>query len=207
MAIGDPYATLAQLKDYLGGITDTTDDAKMTAMLAAASSEIEQWCNRQFNLSATATTRLFEPMSFKVCRVHDFATTTGLVVQTDPGGVANFSQTLNSSQYELYPANAMTEGGVPWVYTEMHAVGGLWFPRVQYRRRQTVQVTAQWGWASVPSPIYQSCLIIAAQMYKMKDAPWGTSGMTETGTTTHLQSIPKVKELLHRYRRRPAMGG
>lgn len=206
MAIGDPYATLAQLKDYIGPITDTVDDAKLQNILNASSSEIELWCNRQFNLSPTATTRLFEPMSFKICRFHDFMTTSGLVIQTDPGGVANFSITLTPAQYELYPASGFAEDGTPWPYTEMHAVGGLWFPRVQYRRRQTVQITAQWGWSSVPWPVYQACLIMSAQMFKLKDAPWGVAGMSETGTAVRIQSIPRVKELLHRYRRRPVMG-
>lgn len=206
MAIGDPYATLAQLKDYIGPITDTADDAKLQNILLAASAEIELWCGRQFNQVASPTTRVFEPMSFKVVRFHDFFTTTGLTILTDPGGVGNFSQTLTSAQYELYPQNGYAEDGTPWVYTEAHAVGGLWFPRVEYRRRQTVQITAQWGWASVPWPVYQACLIMSAQMYKMKDAPWGVAGMSETGTAVRVQSIPRVKELLHRYRRRPVMG-
>lgn len=204
MALGDPYCTLADVKAYMK-ISNTTDDALFTSAIVSATAEIEDHCGRQFNLAAAASARVFEPVTWKLCKVDDFASLDGVTVYTDQGGIGDFSNFLDPTlDYEASPYNAMAEG-VPWVYTTLRSTGGNWFPKIQFRRRATVQVTAVWGWASVPAPVTQACIMMAAQEFRMKDAPLGMAGMTEFGTPVKVVSIPKVEQMLCKYRRYPAL--
>lgn len=199
MALGDLYASLGDIKSYLKiSSTDTARDVSLGNALASASKEVERWTGRQFNQASSATARVYKPTTWHDCSVDDFWTLSGLVVSVDPGGTGSYSQTFDSTQYELYPLNGLRDG-TPWPYTDLLATGGMYFPRVQYRRRATVQVTAQWGWPSVPAPVKQAVLIMAAQEFRMGDAPWGVAGMSESGSAIRIAAIPKVKELLTDY--------
>lgn len=208
MAIGDPYATLSDLQDYLAanGLTTTPQNSRMTSALASSSAEIERHCGRQFNQAAAVSTRTFIPEDWEECETDDFFTLVGLVVAVDPGGTGDFSEVLTSMDYEVYPMNGLREG-MPWPYNELRSLAGVWLPRIQFRRAGTVQVTAQWGWPSVPAPVHQACLVLAAQEFAMAGAPLGQAGMTDFGTSVKSVSIPKVKELLHTYQRYPIQGG
>ncbi len=48
MALGDPYATLPEFKDYLD-IPDQGDDTRADIALRASARLIELYCRRQFN--------------------------------------------------------------------------------------------------------------------------------------------------------------
>ncbi len=87
------YATLTELKAYLG-ITDTTSDAQLTDSLVTASRAIEHMCSRRFWPDQTATARLYEPRDRCVVMVDDFWTTTGLVVKTDTAGDGTYATTI-----------------------------------------------------------------------------------------------------------------
>jgi len=209
MALGDPYADLSDIKSYLKlDPLDTTRDAALTSALLSASSDIEKHCQRQFNMDTGASSRVFAPDTLFECRTDDFATTSGLGIAIDPGGTGTFSQTLTASQYELYPLNGISDGVPGWPYNRIRAIGGTWFQQYGvWRRKGVVQVTATWGWPAVPAPIKQATLIIAAQKYRLADAPWGVAGMTEFGTAVRIREIPLVKETLCPYVRYPVLGG
>jgi hypothetical protein len=172
----DPYATLSELKDRLR-ITDETNDAQLTAALRTASRGIESACGRQFNDGGT-TTRLFYVRSAYVADVHDFHTTAGLVIKTDAGGDGTFETTLTSSQYELHPLDGIVDQVTGWPYWRIRTVRTT-FPTCT--ERASLQVTAHWGWASVPSPVKEATLILAEDVFKLRDTPFGTGGYGEYG--------------------------
>lgn len=208
MAIGDPYASLTDIKNYLKlPLADTTRDANLSAALAAATGDIEKHCHRQFNLDSTVSQRLYQPDSWHDVRTDDFGTLTGLIVDVDNSGNGTFDVTLATLDYEVYPLNGISDGTPGWPYNRLLATGGSLFPMRTYKRRGTVRVTARWGWPSVPATIKQACLIIAAQKYRLADAPWGVAGMTEFGTAVRIREIPLVKETLVPYIRYPVLGG
>lgn len=186
MAIGDPYCTLPQLKAYMYASNTqqqaiTTDDALLTACISTASRKIEKHCQRQFNLAVTETVKVFAPSDDpKIVEVEDFILSAGFVLKTDPGGVGTFGVTWVPYDYELLPLNGYVNG-IPVPYNMIHAVSGSWFWRPVLRRYGTVQVTALWGWQAVPDEVHQACMQIALQMYKMKDAPFGTAGSGQFG--------------------------
>lgn len=202
MSLGDPYALLVDLKNYLTIPVDKVAyDLALTDALNSASREIENHCNRQFNKDASAAQRVFIPTDLRHARVDDFWTTSGLIVETDPGGTGNFTETWDSSDYELYPANGVVDGHIGWPYNSLKACAGLYFPRyvdIPFRREQVLRVTAQWGWASVPAPVRQACLILAAQTFKLADAPFGVAGSSEYGVV-RVRDLPQVCSKLRAY--------
>lgn len=207
MAIGDPYATVDDLTSYLFKQQEAKAgqlySAELANALASASQDIEEFCGRQFNKQDTPTTRTYEPFSLKKSYVDDFYTTTGLVIETDPGGTGDFTQLWDSSlDVELFPANGVVAGVPGWPFNELRACRGLWFPKYApnpYRRKQVLRVTASWGWATVPAPVRQACLIIAAETWKVRDAPLGVAGFTQFGGATKVRNNPMAFAKLQRY--------
>lgn len=216
MALGDPYADLTAFKAYLQ-IGDNVDNTELDDALNAASRGIELFCDRQFNDAGTASARVFYPDAVDLLRVDDFYTTTGLVVATDDDDDGTFEATWDASDYQLEPLNGIVEGQPGWPYDRVRAVGSLYFPGVCGRAgvigrsrphtrvgRARVQVTARWGWAAVPDPVRQACLILAAELFKLRSAPFGVAGFGEYGVV-RVRENPKVCALLKPYERYPVM--
>lgn len=181
MALGDPYATLTQLKDRLGiDVSDTVDDLTLNDALDGASRGIEHECHRQFNDAGTETARVFYPISSRIVRVDDFQSTAGLLVATDPGYDGTYEIAWSASGFELWPLNGVFNGQTGWPYNKIVATPatGLYFPCTG---RASVKVTARWGWAAVPKPIKIATLILAEDLAKLKDLPFGSGGYGEWG--------------------------
>lgn len=202
MALGEPYVELNRLKDYLKFKPDKIEqDDNLTDAIASASGEIEKHCNRQFNKSDTATARVFEPSSATEVKVDDFWTTDSLVVEIDRDDDGVFETVVPSSGYELYPTNNVVDGQIGWPFYEIHLVGDYYFPTCS-TRKNTVRVTAKWGWAVIPEPVRQACVIIAAETFQLKDAPFGTAGMDQFGNIYHVRDNRIAAGKLARYCRR-----
>ncbi|WP_432112865.1 hypothetical protein [Streptomyces sp. S1] len=196
--IGDSYVDLAEFKSYLVGQANaslTGQDGSLGDALLSASREIDSYCARQFNRSETATAREYEPAGRDYCIVDDFYTTTDLVVKLDSGGNGTFATTLTSSQYELSPANGVVDGMTGWPYYRIRLLDGLTVPCSYGGRSRTLQVTARWGWEEVPQPVRAACKIMAAETWKLKDAPFGVLGIDEFGIVRVRQNKLAVSKL------------
>lgn len=78
--------------------------------------------------------------------------------------------------------------------------GGQMLPFVwAYTPNNRVKITATWGWPEIPQNISHAALLLATDLFKMKDAPWGIAGMGELGMVK-TQANPEVMELLSKYR-------
>lgn len=205
MALGDSYATLAQLKTRLN-IPDTNSDAALTSALSAASRSIEAYCGRQFNDAGSASARVYYPDSLTVCKTEDFSTTNGLIVALDFSNAGNYSTILSATSYQLEPLNGVVDGTPGFPYNLIRLIQ-TWYP-LWYASigdpRASVQITAQWGWAAVPAPVVEGCLMLAEETFKMKDAPFGVAGFSEYGAV-RVRDNPKVSSLLARYRVNPIL--
>lgn len=205
MALGDSYATLALLKTRLS-ITDTNDDVAATAALAAASRDIEGWCGRQFNDAGVGneTARIYYPDTLTTVTTEDFQSTAGLIVAADYSNAGTYTTVIASGNYQLEPLNGVVDGTGGWPYFRIRAIQ-TWYP-IWYTSigdpRTSIQITARWGWAAVPDPIIQACLMLAEEIFKMKDAPFGVAGFTQYGPV-RVRDNPKVEALLERYIRQP----
>ena len=197
MAIGDPYATKDDLKAYLG-ITSAAADAVLDDAVQAASRKIDECTDRHFNKDSVATPRLFTPQTPFEVQLDDIADITGMTVELDSGRSGNFDVTLAPTDYELEPINGLINGQ-QWAYERLRSVNGYWLPTPLFTRRsKTIRVTAIWGWPVVPPPIKRATLILAAQMYKLKDAPFGVAGMAEFGVV-RVRDVPLVEGLIKGY--------
>lgn len=205
--VSDPdaayYATLAEMKSRKG-IDDTLDDFELLGVLSAITDNIDNECCRVFTRAATATAREYYPTSPTLCVVHDFYTTTGLVVATDSSGNGTYATTLTAADYQLEPLNGVVDGKPGWPYWRLRLVATATFPAYTLNKPAPVRVTAKWGWAAVPGAVKEVALILASETFKLADAPFGVAGYGEFGTV-RVEDNPIAKRKLDPYRRDPIL--
>jgi len=176
--LGDPYIGLDLLKHRLG-IVDTDDDFKLLQAIAATSYGINKFCGRQFNRATTSSARTYQSLrSQNLVMVDDFWDATTAVVSTDDDADGVYETVWSTSDYEFRPLNGVVDGVPGWPYTRVAAVGYRRFPR---RGRAGVQLSSKWGWLAVPYPVIEATLIVAEEVSKLKDAPFGVAGFGEFG--------------------------
>jgi hypothetical protein len=177
MAIVNGYATLVELKSYLK-IDDSMEDSLLENIVEAASRSIDRIANRRFYLDANVSARQYRPLDLLRVFTDDFGSTSGLIVKTDPDASGTYQTTLVvNTDFILEPVNAASKGR-PWNYVTI--VSGESFSLPTNYRPQ-VEVTARWGWPSVPDDINQATLILSADLYKRKDSIGGVLGLSELG--------------------------
>lgn len=199
MAITNGYTERAVVKSALR-ITDADDDTVIDLVIETASRLIDGECNRRFHVDGSATARVFSAVQCGLVRVDDFSTLTGLVVKTDTTGDGTFDRTWASTDYQVEPLNAVSNGQA-WAYTGLRAVGPSYlFPTTA---EAGVQITADWGWPTVPKPVENACLIQAIALFKAKDAPLGLLGGLD-GPAVRVSSFlhPQARMLLAPFRAR-----
>lgn len=188
------YATVAQYKAWVY-VADTDDDTQIAVALTAASRAIDQFCNRQFGTVTPAAARTFTwygdyATARPLLIVDDVQTVTSLVVATDRDGDAVYEDTLTiADDFTMWPADSPVDGK-PWT-------GILLRPGVTWPNKpDTVQVTALWGWTSVPTPVTQACLLQADVIMKRRN-----QGLGQDYTTTSRYLDRDVQQILRPFQR------
>lgn len=181
LALGDSYASLSELRLRVGlaASDPTTDDARLTSALSVASRGIEKLTHRQFNTAASGTARVFYPNTFWRAEVDDFSAVAS--IKTDLGDDGTYETTWDAADYQLEPLNGVVDGESGWPYWTIRAVGSKTFPCVDAMSRAPLEVTATWGWSAVPSPIKEACLVLAEEIFKLADTPFGSGGQGQFG--------------------------
>jgi len=183
MAITNGYTTLNAMKSYLS-ISDNTDDTILETMVESASRSIDRIANRRFYLDAAASAHQYRAYNDVFAYVDDIGTTSSLVVAIDEDGDGTFETTLTlNTDYLLDPLTAPSLGR-PYTQLTMVNTTYTWpiFPGMfSNGLRPGVQVTARWGWPSVPDDIEMACQILTADLYKRKDSPGGVLGLGDLG--------------------------
>lgn len=201
MALGDDYITVAQLKTRLG-VTDDDDDTLFAGAVAAATDGINHTCERDFQQAATVSARRYKPTASDLVIVDDFFTTTGLLVKTDDGDDGTYETTISSADYELDPIDGIVNGETGWPYSAIRLVDGSCWPR---GRRHTIQITARWGWATVPRLVTEAAYVLAEDLAKLRDTAFGVGGFGEFGRIRAREN-PHVAMLINDYRRGTSRG-
>jgi hypothetical protein len=191
------YITLAGLKNYLK-IDDSVEDTLLEQIIESASRSIDRIANRRFYLDGSATARTYRPVGNMRVIVDDIGTTTGLILKTDPNssGVYQTTFTLNSD-YIVEPTNAIAKGR-PINYLTIVGGTAMSLP-VNYWPQ--VEVTARWGWPSVPDDIEQATYILSADLYKRKDSIGGVLGLSELGAIRMSPLGRDITSMVRAYRR------
>lgn len=171
------YATLSDLKLRVGA-TVATNDPRLADALTVASRAVDKACGRSFAPDSVATARVYEPCSTTMVDVDDFWTTTDLVIKTDTAADGTYASTIAAAAYDLRPLNGVVDGETGWPYSRIIAVNSYWPSSWQ---RAPIQVTARWGWAEVPAGVREGCLILAEEIFKLADSPFGVGGYGQYG--------------------------
>ena len=197
------YTSVEELKDRLG-ITVTTADLSCQMAVQAAAKYVDRKCGRHF--FQVTETRTFVPYSIWEQPLDDLVSVTQLAVDFNGTGV--FDQVwVQGTDYELnfdgYEFNLLSDGE-PRPYTRARVInfagGGRFFPFVwPFSRLDRVQVQGTWGWPAVPLAVKQATLQLAADFFKLKDAPFGVAGSADWGLLRVPRQNPVIQELLAPY--------
>lgn len=198
MAIGEPYATVTELKARLD-IADSVDDTRLTQALNAASYGVDRYCGRTFSQADSGSARVYPGAADRRLVSTDDHHTAAPTVETDDDGDGAFETAWSAADFQLEPINGVVGGRSGWPFTRLVAVGSRRFPAGPAAR---VRVTATWGWVAVPAPVKEATLIVAEEVFKLADAPFGVAGFGEFGAMRVRMNSAAVT-MLEPFRRLP----
>jgi len=189
------YASLANLKSYLGiATTATGDDALLADLLTRAEGIIDAYTGRHFE--AETATKYFTIDDIDGQNLYlwgyDLLSVTKL---TNGDGVE-----IASGSYKLFPRNDNPKWIIrlnedkAWNFTNGDS---------------EISVAGTWGYsATAPADITHACIRLAAFLYRQKDtsADIDRPMVTGDGVTIMPSGLPSdVQKLLDRYKRRAAV--
>ena len=192
--MGD-YVALSELKTALG-ISGSADDTYLNLAIDAAEKSINDLCGRKFTADSSATARTYRAQPY-LAVTDDISTLTGLVVKTDTAADGTFDTTWASTDYQVEPLNNLTKGRS---VNNLRAIGSYTYP-VYGDGQVSVEVTAKWGWPSVPDPVKQATLMMSSRLYGRKASPMGVIGVGDFGPVRISRTDPDIAALLMDYKR------
>lgn len=186
---------LSELKTALG-ISGSADDTFLNLAIDAAEKSINDLCGRKFTADSSATARTYRAQPY-LAVTDDISTLTGLVVKTDTAADGTFDTTWASTDYQVEPLNNLTKGRS---VNNLRAIGSYTYP-VYGDGQVSVEVTAKWGWPSVPDPVKQATLLTSSRLYGRKASPMGVIGVGDFGPVRISRTDPDIAALLMDYKR------
>lgn len=193
------YAGLEEMKDRLG-VTDTADDSSLQFAIAASAGWINEYCGQAFN--RVTETRTFVPADIWLLDIDPVVSLSALNIDRDGDGVFE-EPWVQGTDYQLrlgrgrYNVNTL---GVARPYRQVQVLqSGKLFPfLLPYGRQDKVQAIGTWGWPAVPWQVAEANRILAAQVFKEKDAPFGVAGFGDLGVV-RVSSSPTLVAMLERF--------
>lgn len=201
------YATLLQMHDWLrlNDPGDVDDDGVLTLNLSAASRAVDVACGRQFGKADTPVSRVYplrwsRTLGAHVADIDDLMDLTGLTVSTDDGVT-----TLDTTEYKLWPRNAIADG---MVYTYVTVGGrmpgcscGFGFPFGFEHDHPELTMVAPWGWDAFPDVVVEGTLLQASRLNIRRDSAYGMAGSPDSGTDSRLLARldPDVEPIIEGY--------
>lgn len=181
--MANEYATVRMYKDWFD-VTSSDHDEVILALLETVSRYIDSHLHRRFY--AATETRYFTAADSSTAFINDLLSVTTL--KTDSDGDRTYEDTWTTSDYDLCPYNASTDGQ-PYTWIETAPEGDYTFPST----RKGIEIAGSWGYCaagSEPQPIQEACLLGAHRLYARHDTALGVSASPNLG---QLQTI--VREL------------
>jgi hypothetical protein len=181
VSISNGYTTAEAIKANFR-VQDTDDDGALDLAIEAASRAIDLACNRRFFLDSVTSARTYLlPGAYApgVFYIDDFDPGTAPTVKVDVDDDGTFETTWTAgTDYQLEPLvhNAVESGP----QNAIRLLGSQYL-RPAYLGRANLQVTAKWGWPAVPSAIKKACEVLAVDLFRAKDAPFGIGGAADFG--------------------------
>ncbi|RMG78728.1 MAG: phage gp6-like head-tail connector protein [Chloroflexi bacterium] len=187
------YATLDELKDYLG-IQSNDDDALLQGLLLDVSRQIDHYCDRWFYGSVHTRYYDYSPAHIDGNKLYLDADIVGVdYVVNGNGG------TIPANAYVVDPANTTPKhtirlkrsSGTYWTY--------------ENDVEQAIVVAGTFGYVAgttPPEPIKRATLRLAQQKYAQRDAPFEVRGLsTDQFVDVPSATLADVQQLLAPYRK------
>lgn len=201
--MADGYATLAKLRHAMRKTGDTIDDSALEDALLSSVRSIDNTTGRSgasaathesgglFFLDDDASEREFDPARTYVDNQRKESRLLIDDIGVFPTGVTVLADGADiTSRVKPWPLNAIVKG---------EAVEALTLKGDDWRRFREILITARWGWPTVPFDIVQANLIQGARLYRRKDSPEGTAGVSEWGVVRVPAMDPDVRNLIKYY--------
>lgn len=189
MAAGD-LTDLATVKAWIP-VTNTNDDALLTALVTQVSTFIQSWLNRTIAQQPYSETRNGQQMQQMMLKNYPIASISSLTVD----GIAI------PARPALGPGMSTGVGGYTFDDQAIYLSGCYWFTR----GFQNVQIAYVGGYATTPADIQQAANITVADWYRnTRGARIGiNSEGIEGQTISYLkEALPEVVQtILQQYRR------
>jgi hypothetical protein len=195
MPITNGYCTLSEVKAALR-LSDSIDDTLIENSIEGASRRIDGYCGRFFYKTAPTAVNLFAKDSYRLMTT-DISSTSGLVVKLDNDGDGVFEQTLTlNSDYMVEPTDYIVQQRPIRTLT---MIGGATFPIYYIPSQAGVQVTAAWGWDSVPHDVREACVLLSIRQFARYNAALGVLAFADMAITVRAVD-PDVRDLLLPYK-------
>lgn len=157
MAITDSYATFEDFQAVVKGL-DGTKQLTYEEDLRSVSRLIDDETHRFFTRDAAVVTRVYVPRQTSRCMyIDDISTQTGFAVKVDTDLDGSFADETAwaTTDFELWPLNA-DKGPEPQPWDEL--VIPIYSTKYSFAAGYPVQVTARFGWPSVPTRVKRHCI-------------------------------------------------
>ena len=197
MAVTNAYCTVEELMGALG-IKDTRDQVDLEASIDTASRQLDSMCGkgRKFWQDATVVARTYYAEDDEVW-VDDISTTTGLIVKADLDDDGTFETTLTiNTDFIVTPVNAAKEYPVrPYeklVFLMDGAIGSI---AENASGRPNIQVTAKFGWPTVPDAVQRACVLQARHVFKAAQSQNGLVQLAVDGSAIRMPLLDPMARL------------
>jgi hypothetical protein len=222
------YVGKEELKSRLSiSNSDTANDYEIQLAIQCVTNWINEYCGEHFYQITEARTYMNDniytlPIDALVSTPSIVSNT---VVKLDYSGSGVFSTNWGAPSFAGSPGSNPTytfklgteqrrdnwninAAGVPRPYRQLQVLSGLnnassgpgeWLPFIwPFTFEDRIQITGTWGWNFIPPNVQNAAMMLAVDLFKSKDAPWGVAGIGDLGIVK-VQSNPWVVELLRPY--------
>lgn len=203
---------ILSLTDYKArrGITSNARDGQLTPALAAAEDAVNRECGRDFSAAPVTEQRVYPYNGSGIIQTDDFTTLIAVSLDGAAQALTSFLPGPNTPPGDpFYFIRSTGRGASP-------AMGFMWNADVLAAEGRlgvdTAEVTAVWGWGTVPESVKQAVAWLATEMAaddgeaSGKDLASESQGEVtyvydnadEGSTTKSLPELPpRIRQLLH----------
>lgn len=193
MAITNGYCTLAEVK-AAAKFDSSSADTVLEKIIESASRRIDGYCGRFFYQVANTPIAFYARNEFRLM-LPDIASS-NITVKSDDNGDGTFTTTWPSSAYSLEPTNVVLQNRP---YNRIVVTGQRTFPIFAFPPRPGMQITATWGWPSIPTDIREACILMSMRQFSRYSSPLGVAGFGDMGAITVRTVDPDIRDLLSPY--------
>lgn len=190
--------TLAQVREHQQRTdsSNTTQDALIEDLITVASDLIMEHTQREFAPTAASTARTYRYDGRGVLNLAPDDARSVTLVRIDTDG--DSPTTLAATQYKLWPTRSKHG-----VYSHLHLVGvpGVGVTTESYPVYREVEVTATWGWSTIPKPVERACILLVMDLLS-RTSNWKNADMDTLMPSGSSVAIPlHVRTILSTYKR------